>query len=611
MDRINRVKEKIGPFYLVLCFLSFFLLDYPLRKTNISYSLLELYDKIPLYFVLGWCCILCGIIHILPGLIKKIFMGASILIFGILTLVNGGYINIFNKFFSFADLFLLGEGTEFMDTSYIHIRKIVVLSVVLSVLLMVLSIYLVPEKRKKYEIFAGIFLFAVGVGGILYSDSRFSNEGDAMAWDAASNVSLIYREFTDTPKCMLMCGLYQYTFRDFCNTFNPVKNLQNAEMIDELDSYFEESDVVHENNEKTGMFKGKNLILIQLENIDEWMLTEQNMPNMYKLKEEGIDFVNHYSPAFATGKTFNTEFIANTSWIPMTSGGASSQIYVENSYPYSLAHLFKSAGYGANSFHSASGWIYNREEAHYTFGYDEYHDSSDMNMDDYTMDSQMTNGFDIMIEENPFFDFIITYSGHGPFSEENSAAQAHLDEVKEYADLVDETYLAGLAQAKETDEFVGNLIAELEESNLLDDTVLAFYTDHYSYSTIDNDLLYELKGTSDSNLLQNTPFFIWSSGMNPEKVEKVTNTSDILPTLANLFDLDTDYKYYFGSDAFDPQYKGFVMFSDFSWYDGEIYWKPTESKDPTDYEKEMSEKINEKLNISWDLLEVNYFAHKK
>lgn len=78
----------------------------------------------------------------------------------------------------------------------------------------------------------------------------------------------------------------------------------------------------------------------------------------------------------------------------------------------------------------------------------------------------------------------------------------------------DAAYLAGLAQTKETDVFVGNLIQKLEE--------------------------YELKGTSDSNLLRNTPFFIWSKDTETEKITKVTNTADILPTLANMFGLDID-----------------------------------------------------------------------
>lgn len=140
-----------APFYLMFCFLSYFLLDFILRRTNISYSLLNLYDKIPLFFVLGWCFLLCGIICILPGMIKKIFMGLTAGIYSILTVIHGAYINVFNKFFSFSDLSLAGEGIEFLDISYIHIRKIIVACVIISLLLMALGIWLVPGREKIAE----------------------------------------------------------------------------------------------------------------------------------------------------------------------------------------------------------------------------------------------------------------------------------------------------------------------------------------------------------------------------------------------------------------------------------------------------------------------------
>ena len=47
----------------------------------------------------------------------------------------------------------------------------------------------------------------------------------------------------------------------------------------------------------TGIFKGKNLIPIQLEAIDTWMLNE-TAPNLSKIKSESIDFINHTPAVF-------------------------------------------------------------------------------------------------------------------------------------------------------------------------------------------------------------------------------------------------------------------------------------------------------------------------
>lgn len=47
-----------------------------------------------------------------------------------------------------------------------------------------------------------------------------------------------------------------------------------------------------------------------------------------------------------------------------------------------------------------------------------YHSGAEMGMDDYMLDSQMMEGYDMFIPEGPFFSYIITYSGHGPYTEE-------------------------------------------------------------------------------------------------------------------------------------------------------------------------------------------------
>ena len=150
------------------------------------------------------------------------------------------------------------------------------------------------------------------------------------------------------------------------------------------------------------------------------------------------------------------------------------------------------------------------------------------------------------------------------------------------------------------------MIQHLEESNLINDTILVFYTDHYAYSTVSAEKELELKGTSDSNLIQNTPFFIWGSEVTPEVVEKVTDTTDILPTLANMFDLDCKYQYYVGKDAFEEN-RGYALFSDFSWYDGETYYNNKYAGEITDEIEVINKEVQEKINMSWKVLESNYF----
>ena len=63
------------------------------------------------------------------------------------------------------------------------------------------------------------------------------------------------------------------------------------------------------------MFKGKNVIFLQLEGIDNWLVDEKTMPNLYSLMKQSIHFTNHYSYYNGGGSTFNSEFAVNTGYI--------------------------------------------------------------------------------------------------------------------------------------------------------------------------------------------------------------------------------------------------------------------------------------------------------
>ena len=103
----------------------------------------------------------------------------------------------------------------------------------------------------------------------------------------------------------------------------------------------------------------------------------------------------------------------------------------------------------------------------------------------------------------------------------------------------------------------------------MEKTVIIGVTDHYTYGYKDEASLYALSGVDDALLLEKTPCFIWSADLQPMKVDKTLNTSDLLPTMLNLLGVDSPYDY-IGRDAFDPTYEGYALFSDGSWISGDI-----------------------------------------
>ena len=55
--------------------------------------------------------------------------------------------------------------------------------------------------------------------------------------------------------------------------------------------------------------------------------------------------------------------MTNSGLLPAT-GGISTSVYTENAFPYSMANLFRQAGYTARSFHNSDGQVYDRGLIH-------------------------------------------------------------------------------------------------------------------------------------------------------------------------------------------------------------------------------------------------------
>ena len=604
---LRRAQEGKGArlVWPLLCFAAFLGLAWGFQLIYHRYGNVAMRNLNPLLFSLGWSLILTGVAILLPRLVQKIYMIASIVIFGLLTLVHGAFLNLFNRFFSFSDLGFAGDGAAFADLSYIQIPKKTILLAVLALLVMIAAALLAPRKGDvpvRRRLLAALAAGVIGTAAIIPIHIKLMANYDVVIWDGGANA---YASFSDSKQSLCQAGLYQYTFRDLWRTispFHPSTETMREELKEQVFSQLEPA----QENEMTGSLSGKNLLLIQLEAIDTWMLNEQTMPNLWAVQQQSIDFSAHYAPAYITAGTFNTEFIVNTGLVPPSSG-VSVDAYSTAQMPYSLAHLFQNEGYSVNSFHGSPGDIYNRQAIHENWGYEAYHSGADMGMADYTMDSQLIEGFDLMTAGDPFFSFIITYSGHGPYTPGVSAS-VHYDEMKALYPEADDIFVYAMAHARETDLFIGELFQALEENNLLNDTVVVFYSDHYNYYVMNDALVMQYKGVYDMNLLQRTPFFLYYSGWEGEVIDKVNSSVDVLPTLANLFGLDTTGAWYAGSDIFSEE-PGFVFFADSSWYDGTWYSALDEIPDQT-YAAQRAQQIQNIFDISRKILLSDYYEGK-
>lgn len=625
VKRVRRLRPAPLWLSLLLAFLAYFLLDFSLRLFYGSMSDVSLWAWQPLVFTLLWSGTMTAIAALLPRTGRRIFLLVTFVPLALLTIAHCVLYQLTGTCFSFADLAYAGDGARFISASYFRLRKGEWFSLAVCLAMMLCAVIFTPQTHvgRSGRIAAAVLAAACAAGILVVHTTQMPRGGivehnEYFAWnDAASHDTLseTYAEFTNANRCLMFSGLYQYTVRGAVVTIWP-QTTADTERIAELDAYYAAHPKQAADTPMSGAFAGKNLILIMMESVDDWLVTPEYMPNLWRMEQEGLYFPNYYAPMFLAAATFNSEFTANTGLIAPEYQVRNSY-YAEHALPYSLANLFCDAGYRARSYHAANPNIYNRGQIHLNFGYESYNDYGDLGMDDYMLDSQLLRGYDQIVSDEPFFSFIITYSGHGPYTEEQDTISApHLARARTVIDYSTvpytteaqkEEYTRAVAQAMETDAFIGGLRERLEADGHAEDTVLMLFTDHYCKYFSDVELISAIKGETDRNMLSNVPFVIWTEGITPQVSEKYVSTMDIAPTVVDLFSLDADLRYYIGNDMFGPD-GGVVYFRNYAWYDGKTYDTGNDaSSNPAVLA--MREQVREQLNVSQDTFRYDYFAY--
>ena len=291
--------------------------------------------------------------------------------------------------------------------------------------------------------------------------------------------------------------------------------------------------------------------------------------------------------------------------------------------------MLTAEGYSAKLFHYNDPAFYSRGVFSEALGYEEYVCYADaltdkdaktkkqLLYDDQLLfdNAQLSKAF--FREGSPTLNFVITRSAHLSYKYNEVLSYWGLKKYPQFRGLTDsEEEDCAYLKAKLVDDFFDRLLEELEYHNRLDNTVIIGITDHYTYGVKDEDLVMDRSGVDSKLLLERTPCFIWSRGMEPVVVDKILNTSDFLPTLLNLLGLEPEFAY-LGRDAFDESYEGFVPFSDGSWIFGDrAYSIPdrkilslteTAAEMPRQQQKEISEMVKEFTEINNLILDADYY----
>lgn len=336
-------------------------------------------------------------------------------------------------------------------------------------------------------------------------------------------------------------------------------------------------------NEKTGMFKGCNLILITAEGFSYLAVDPVLTPTLYKLTTQGFHFTNFYTPIWGVS-TSDGEYVALTGTIPKNGVWSFSRTS-NNAMPLTMVQQLKKLSYSAYAYHDHTYTFYDRNESHPNLGYiykglgngldvKATWPESDVEMIDLSTADYMG--------KEPFHAYYMTVSGHLEYNFYGNMMAAKNRELVEdlpYSDAAK----AYLACNIELDRALALLLERLEEAGVADNTVIALSADHYPYGlTVDEQS--ELAGHEIDERFEmyRNACIIYKKGMTPETVDRPCSSLDLLPTLSNLFGLDFDSRLYMGQDVFsdaDP----LIIFSDHSWLtERGSYYMPTGEYTPFD-----------------------------
>lgn len=407
-------------------------------------------------------------------------------------------------------------------------------------------------------------------------------------------------------------------YQQYGMTSNAVYELFNGTIADALVDYdtegvndfiFKGQNPYLKTTEYNGISKENNLVLVLVESF-EWFaffapesnyLTEEQSlalyPNLNKFLSESV-YANNF---YAREKTDTSELLALVGNNP--TGKFTNYDFPNNEFPWSLPNMFRenaiSNGYtystdssesqiSVRSFHQNDGEFYNRKVLHESIGFDSFTAIEDMeefgvidmwsqddvegerNPDSITMDKMRYEM--LPNDKEQFMTFWITFAMHGYYKEKRPSFTEYynlMDEYNAFPEGISEKddYIRTYAAAvMDFDKALGIMMDTLEKQGQLEDTTIVLFSDHNCYYS---NLSYYAKGINErhNSEVYRIPFMIYDQKLKDAYVAnegsnvitKFTTTSDIIPTIYDLFGIKCYKNLFYGSSMFDKKVESIIF----------------------------------------------------
>lgn len=640
-------KEKIEKYIKNYILTIYFILSSLINSTVLRWTILDnSFSLKPFLIDLGLILLVCSFSYFIKPKSRIKYYGIWSFIFVAICIINAHYYGYYS---SFASISLLATSTFVTDVSDAVVKDVLHIKYFLYLWQLFGLLYLnyrlkknkYYEKRAEYnkkKIFKKTLITSLVV---ICSALIFVKGSEWNRFRNLWNRETVVRTF----------GIYTYQFNDLIQSLRPRLNniFGHDKAYKSFVEYYEDKKDEKATNKYTGIFEGKNVIVIHAESIQGIALNrefngKEVTPNLNKLSKEGIYFSNFYSQV-GVGTSSDAEFTFSTSLMPSSSGTVFVN-YFNRDY-VTIQKLMKEKGYYVTSMHANNGDFWNREVMHKNMGYDMFYDK-----DYFTIDETIGLGLsdksffkqvipylqDIKLSNKKFYTTLIMLSNHTPFDyleltdEFETLVNYDINGRKITANPIEGTMLENYFRSVHyADQAIGQLINDLDENGLLDNTVLIIYGDHEArIDKEEYDLLYnynpltgKLYDESDENYVEynkydyeldkKVPFIIWTKDkIHQEEVTIPTGMIDALPTLGNMFNIKS--KYQLGTDIFNIiTGDNTVTFTDGSYLTSKIYYSAQKNEIypitgeavEESYVKKNAEKSDKIIEISNDIINFN------
>ena len=407
--------------------LSFFLVEvFAFLFLSLNTEEFRLAQLWPLAFGALWAAILSGFVRLFPAKAGRVVYGILYFVAAIYAAVQTGYFYLFSEMMWLSDFRYASEGSDYFSVllSYpmgwwLGLAALAVQGIV------ILAKFPRWKQKCSTGIAAAAVVIAASVGAACLPQAVFVQDGDiryaSSDYGRVQSAEAAYDNMFNAHRLYQVCGLYQTLEKDiYKNGIYPLTPSYAAAQKAgkaEINAYFANR-TVGGDNEMTGLLEGKNVVLVLMESMDDWMIGEYT-PTLERLMSEGISFTHFYTPGYGGIRTFNSEFCVNTGSFLSSQGGYAFD-YITNTYRQSLASLLTQEGYSAKTFHYNDPSFYSRGVFSPAMGYSEYvcygdyigADEEDLLYDDQLLFDNPDLNAEFFREGQPTLNFIITRSAH-------------------------------------------------------------------------------------------------------------------------------------------------------------------------------------------------------